>query len=72
MVVGDQVVLTAGDIVPADVRIIESFNLQVDEAILTGETHSVSKTVDSLPENTELAEQVNMAFRAQKLNLAMD
>ncbi len=67
LVVGDQVVLTAGDIVPADVRIIESFNLQVDEAILTGETHSVSKTVESLPENTELAEQVNMAFSGTKV-----
>ncbi|MBO0460385.1 HAD-IC family P-type ATPase [Enterococcus sp. DIV1298c] len=67
LVVGDQVVLTAGDIVPADVRIIESFNLQVDEAILTGETHSVSKTSESLPENTELAEQINMAFSGTKV-----
>lgn len=39
----------------------------MDEAILTGETHSVSKTVESLPENTELAEQINMAFSGTKV-----
>lgn len=68
--VGDQIVLAAGDIVSADVRLSETFNLQIDEAILTGETHAIQKTTDPLPLETPLAEQTNMAFLGLKWNQA--
>lgn len=67
LVVGDQIVLAAGDIVSADVRLSETFNLQIDEAILTGETHAIQKTTDPLPLETPLAEQTNMAFSGTKV-----
>lgn len=67
LVVGDQIVLAAGDIVSADVRLSETFNLQIDEAILTGETHAIQKTTDPLPLETSLAEQTNMAFSGTKV-----
>lgn len=44
LVEGDVVVLRAGDIIPADLRILESTNLLVDESTLTGEPHAVEKT----------------------------
>ncbi|HGF7568941.1 TPA: HAD-IC family P-type ATPase [Enterococcus hirae] len=67
LVVGDQLVLAAGDIVSADVRLSETFNLQIDEAILTGETHAIQKTTNPLPLETPLAEQTNMAFSGTKV-----
>lgn len=63
LVVGDTVFLEAGDNVPADLRIIDSDNLRVQESALTGESNSVAKTADALTaENIPLAEQTNMAF----------
>ena len=44
LVVGDIVILDAGDMVPADVRIIKSNHLKVDQSALTGETGGVNKT----------------------------
>ena len=63
VVVGDIVVLEAGDDVPADGRIIEASSLQIDEAALTGESVPVSKGVD-VPDGDDLgpADQTDMAF----------
>ncbi|GAB5057110.1 hypothetical protein COSHB9_14980 [Companilactobacillus alimentarius] len=63
LVVGDTVFLEAGDNVPADLRIIDSDNLRIQESALTGEANSVEKIADKLTdENIPLAEQINMAF----------
>lgn len=62
LVPGDWVILQAGDKVPADIRLFSCKNLKIDEAILTGESIAVEKKVNELPENTPLAEQINMTF----------
>lgn len=63
LVPGDIVVLDSGDIIPADVRILQAVNLQVDESALTGESLPVSKTVDPLAADLPLAERTNMLFK---------
>ena len=63
LVVGDIVILDAGDMIPADVRIIKSNHLKVDQSALTGETGGVNKTdgpVDDTGEN--ILGCTNMAF----------
>ncbi len=63
VVVGDIVVLDAGDIVPADIRLIETGSLKIEESSLTGESVPVDKDADAvLEENTPLAERANMAY----------
>ncbi|MCX8189581.1 MAG: HAD-IC family P-type ATPase, partial [Nitrososphaeria archaeon] len=62
IVPGDIAVLRAGDRVPADIRLVEVYNLKVDEAPLTGESIPVEKSVEPLPENTIVSDRVNMAF----------
>lgn len=63
VVVGDIVILEAGDFVPSDGRIIESFNLQIDESALTGESVPVTKMTNWIDETeVPLGDQKNMAF----------
>lgn len=63
LTIGDVVVLESGDIVPADLRLIETINLKCDESTLTGESLSSSKNADLvLKSNTPLAERKNMAY----------
>ncbi|KAJ2451572.1 hypothetical protein EV183_003501 [Coemansia sp. RSA 2336] len=67
LVPGDIVVVSVGDKVPADARVlaIESSVLRVDQALLTGESVSVIKSVDALKQQTErqvVQDQVNMVF----------
>ncbi|MCS7242592.1 calcium-translocating P-type ATPase, SERCA-type [Candidatus Caldatribacterium sp.] len=62
LVPGDIVVLHEGDIVPADLRLVEVKALRIDEASLTGESVPVEKDTVVLPEETPLPERVNMAF----------
>jgi Ca2+-transporting ATPase len=63
LVVGDVVLISAGDQVPADGRIIESSSLQIDESALTGESVPAAKSAETLP-GDELGpgDQTNMAF----------
>jgi Ca2+-transporting ATPase len=63
LVPGDVVLLASGDMVPADLRLIEAQKLSVDEAALTGESLPVSKAVDALDEQTILFERRNMVFK---------
>jgi magnesium-transporting ATPase (P-type) len=62
LVPGDLVWLTAGDKVPADLRLVSSHRLASSEAALTGESLPVTKDIQPLPEETRLAERGNMAF----------
>lgn len=64
LVTGDIVLLEAGNAVPADLRIIESVNLKVDESALTGESFAVDKIHDVIEEDKlPLGDQKNMAFK---------
>ena len=66
LVVGDIIVLEAGDAVPADARIIECASMKIEEAALTGESVPVDKKVDVLTPNAEgdvpLGDRKNMVF----------
>ncbi|PKD40032.1 magnesium-translocating P-type ATPase [Methylomonas sp. Kb3] len=59
IVPGDIVQLRAGDVIPADCRLLSSDNLFVDEAILTGESYPAEKYVTELPINTGLSQRQN-------------
>ena len=63
VVVGDVVLLAAGDDVCADGRLIEATSLQIDESALTGESVPASKTAEVITDaDPALGDQVNMAF----------
>jgi Ca2+-transporting ATPase len=63
LVPGDLILLHAGDKVAADARLVESINLQVDEAALTGESVPVSKKTEALRgEDLALGDRDNMVF----------
>ena len=63
LVPGDIIELEDGKYVPADCRIIESYNLKIEESSLTGETEPVTKSKDILHEkNITLGDLKNMAF----------
>ncbi|MBI3158678.1 MAG: cation-translocating P-type ATPase [Chloroflexi bacterium] len=63
LVPGDIVVLEAGNYVPADVRLVETINLKVEEAALTGESVPVQKDAGvSLPAEADLGDRKNSAF----------
>lgn len=63
LVPGDVVILEGGDVLAADMRVIEASRLQVDEAPLTGESVPVSKSDEPLERETILAERSNMLFK---------
>ncbi len=63
LVPGDRVLLSAGDRVPADGRLLEQAGLQVEEAALTGESRAVDKSADPIPEdNPPLGDRRNMVY----------
>ena len=63
LVPGDVTLLRAGDKVPADVRLVESFNLQIEESALTGESVPVEKHAAPLPnDDLGVADRKNMAY----------
>lgn len=62
LVPGDIVLLSSGDKISADLRLIEVNNLTIDESVLTGESTSVSKTSSTINKDVILAERKNMAY----------
>lgn len=70
LVPGDIVLIEEGDRIPADGRLIEVINLQIEEAVLTGESIPVSKEIDAINSGEKVAvgDQVNMAFMGTAAN----
>ncbi len=62
LVPGDVVLLASGDKIPADMRVVQHKNLQVQEAALTGEALPVEKQVSALPEQTVLGDRRSMVY----------
>ncbi|MBW2982222.1 cation-translocating P-type ATPase [Candidatus Woesearchaeota archaeon] len=62
LVPGDIVLIEAGDVIPADARLIDISSLQVNEAALTGESVPSKKVIDQFKEGTPVADQENMIF----------
>ncbi|HDZ54666.1 MAG TPA: HAD family hydrolase [Candidatus Nealsonbacteria bacterium] len=62
LVLGDVFILDPGDKIPADGRLIEAYNLKVNEATLTGEWISAEKKIDIFPKKTPLADRDNMVY----------
>ena len=63
VVPGDVVELEVGDIVPADIRITESYSMSVQESSMTGESVPVEKSPETLEsEDIPLGDRINMAF----------
>jgi len=62
LVPGDIVLLQSGDKVPADLRLLATREMQIDESTLTGESVPVQKQSGILPHDTLLADRLNMAY----------
>lgn len=62
LVHGDIVNLSPGNKVPADCRLIESIRLDINESILTGESHPAEKDTDDIQKDVPLAERKNMGY----------
>ncbi len=62
VVAGDIIAIEAGDIVPADGRILTAATLEIDESALTGESSPVPKQTAPVPADAALGDRVDMAF----------
>ncbi|WP_454831050.1 cation-transporting P-type ATPase [Pseudoxanthomonas wuyuanensis] len=62
LVPGDIVLLEAGDKVPADVRLLSTYGMSVQEAILTGESVAVEKRIEAVATDAALGDRSGMAF----------
>jgi len=62
IVPGDIILLESGNRIPADLRIFRATNLTIDESLLTGESDAVQKTAGILKEDTPVSDRYNMAY----------
>ena len=60
--IGDEVILEAGDCIPADGKLIECASLKIDESALTGESIAVEKNLDEAADGAALGDQTNRVF----------
>ncbi|WP_276374467.1 calcium-translocating P-type ATPase, PMCA-type [Chryseolinea sp. H1M3-3] len=64
LVPGDVILVEVGNIIPADVRFIETYTLKVDESSLTGESVNIEKNIEPLPEGDyPLGDRLNMGYK---------
>lgn len=69
LVVGDLVILEAGRIIPADLRLIQSVNLKIEESALTGESVPVDKNADMVADKeVGIGDRLNMAFSSTSVS----
>lgn len=69
LVPGDIVVVASGDVVPADIRVVNLRHLRVDESMLTGESSPVTKTVQAIKaEKLSSSDQKNMLFMGSNIS----
>ncbi len=69
LVLGDIIILSTGDLFPADARLIKSFNLKADESLLTGESLSVEKRSDLVfDQKSAIGDRLNMIFAGTTCN----
>lgn len=67
LVVGDVILLEAGDSIPADCRVMESASCKVEESALTGESVPVDKTADVIVGDVALGDRRNMLFTGSSI-----
>ena len=67
LVPGDIVILEGGDMITADIRLLQASKLQADESLLTGESLPVSKGIEPTEADAPLAERTNMLFKGTAL-----
>jgi Ca2+-transporting ATPase len=67
LVPGDIVILESGDVISADLRLIEASRLQADESTLTGESVPVGKAAKQIEKDVPLAERKNMVFKGTSI-----
>lgn len=60
--IGDEVIIEAGDYIPADGKLISIASLKVDESALTGESMPVEKELGDVPQDAALGDQTNKVF----------
>ena len=60
--IGDEVIIEAGDCIPADGKLLTCASLKVDESALTGESLAVEKSLDEVPEDAAIGDQTNKVF----------
>ena len=68
LVPGDVIRLTLGEVVPADVRLIDATGLECNESILTGESTGSEKSPQPVPAGAELADSADVAFMGTVVN----
>ena len=67
VVPGDLVYLEQGSAIPADARLVKAESLEVDESALTGESEPVSKQLEPVESDAELADRKNLVFKNTKV-----
>jgi Ca2+-transporting ATPase len=67
LVPGDIFLLDAGDVISADLRLVEASNLEADESTLTGESAGVNKTVAPVETNARVSDRASMLFKGTSI-----
>jgi magnesium-transporting ATPase (P-type) len=62
LVVGDVVLIEAGDRIPADLRLLRAMSLRIEEAVLTGEAAAADKSTDPVAPDAALGDRASMAY----------